>query len=157
MDSTMPTVVPYVTFGEDLRPIEVLAEIDDDTLAQIAESYISRRCKENISHRPIRTGDLIQIVTEADVQMKQEVRLQEFRDEDRMVSSPPKPSAPPTMQQVLHQAPPRAHSREIQLPWEIERPTLAEDDVVLVTLALEEAIQDPSQRKAYLTRHRSDS
>jgi hypothetical protein len=61
------------------------------------------------------------------------------------------------MQQVLRQAPPRAQSREIQLPWEIAKPELAAQEQVLITLELQNAIQEPKVRKAYLTRRRDDS
>jgi hypothetical protein len=61
------------------------------------------------------------------------------------------------MRQVLNQAPPRAHSREIQLPWEIAKPALAAQDRVLVTMDLQETIQDPAQRNAFLTRIRDES
>jgi hypothetical protein len=57
----------------------------------------------------------------------------------------------------LNQAPPRAHSREIQAPWEIAKPELAAREQVLVTLELQNAIQEPSTRKAYLTRRRDES
>jgi hypothetical protein len=55
------------------------------------------------------------------------------------------------------QAPPRAHSREIQAPWEIAKPELAAREQVLVILDLQNAIQEPSTRKAYLTRRGDES
>jgi hypothetical protein len=73
---------------------------------------------------------------------------------------PPTPAvwkAPPTTRQVLNQAPQRAHSREIQLPWEIAKPESAAREQVLITLELQNAIREPASRKAFLTRSRDDS
>jgi hypothetical protein len=62
---------------------------------------------------PIRSGDNIEMITPGDVQVKQEVKLQALREEDKVILPPVKAQPPPTMQQILRQAPPRAQSREI--------------------------------------------
>jgi hypothetical protein len=114
-DSTMETVVPYPSYGGHVRPIEVPPLVDDDNLANIAASYMYQPCQVSVSRRSIRNGDMIQIITAADAQIKQEVQLQALREEDKVLPPAPLPTVPPTMQQVPNQAPPRAHSREIQL------------------------------------------
>jgi hypothetical protein len=119
--STMETVVPYLTYGGHIRPVEVSPVSDDAFLARIAESYIDQPGQVSVPHQPIRNGDTIQIITASDAQIKQEVKLQALREDDKVLPPAPTPSVPPTMQQLRNQAPPRAHSREIQLPWEIGR------------------------------------
>jgi hypothetical protein len=156
-DATTDTVVPYLSYSEHVRPIEIPPDADGVFLAQIAESYIRQPCQVSGPHRPIRTGDMIQMITASDAQVRQEVQLHALREEDRMLPPSPTPSTPPTVQQVPNQAPPPAHSRAIQLPWEIAKPELAAHECVFLTLDLVEAIQEPSQRKAYLTRNLDSS
>jgi ribonuclease HI len=71
--------------------------------------------------------------------MKQEIELQKLREEDKMPLPPPPSKAPPTLQQVLYQAPPYAHSCEVQArpvtcepfqPWTEFPATLSLDQMV---------------------------
>jgi hypothetical protein len=144
-------------FREHFRPVELPPDVDDKFLELLAESYMGQPCKVSVPHHPIRTGDEIMMITAGDGQIRQEIQLQALREEDKMPPAPAASKAPPTMRQVLNQAPPRAHSREIQLPWEIAKPELAARERVLATLDLQNAIQEPAQRKAFLTRVRDDS
>jgi hypothetical protein len=107
-------------YDEHVRPVEIPPKPNDELLEQIAESYVGQPCKVRVPHRPIRTGNVIQMVTASDAHIKQGIQLQALRDEDKLLPPPPTPSVPLTMQQVLHQAPPRARSREIQLLWDCE-------------------------------------
>jgi hypothetical protein len=156
-DANMETVVRHMRFGEHFQPVAFPLDVDDKFLELLAESYMGQPCKVSVPHRPIRTGDEILMITASDAQIRQEIQLQALREEDKMPTAPPASKAPPTMRQVLNQAPPRAHSREIQLPWETAKPELAARERVLVTLDLQNAIQEPAQRKAFLTRARDDS
>jgi hypothetical protein len=133
-DTDKDVVVPYLRYKKHYRPFATLPSVPTEFMAALAE-----------------TGDEIMMITAGEVQVKQGIKLQALREEDRMPPAPTTSKAPPTMQQVLNQAPPRAHSREIQLPWEIAKPELAAREQVLVTLELQNAIQEPSTRKAYLT------
>jgi hypothetical protein len=93
------------------------------------------------------------MITRIDALIAQEIRLQEFREADKMPLPPPPPKAPPIMQQALYQAPPRAHSREIATPWEISKPEFRnfarQGDRVLVILDVQNPIQEPARRKVY--------
>jgi hypothetical protein len=153
----METVVPYLRYGEDLRPVEIPPETPDDFLAQYAASYMGQPRQIAVLHRPIRTGDEIQMVTASDAQIRQEIQLQAVREDDKMLPPPPTSKAPQTMRQGLSQVPPRAHFQEIQLLWEIAKPALAAQERLLVTLYLQETIQDPAQRKAFFARVRDES
>jgi hypothetical protein len=118
-------VVPYLKYKEHYRPIATLPDAPIDLLAAIAADYMNQQCMVTVPRGPIRSGDEIVMITAGDVQIRQEVKLQALREEDKVILPPVKAQAPPTMQQVLNQAPPRAHSREIQAPWEIAKPELA--------------------------------
>jgi hypothetical protein len=153
----MDVVVPYLKYKARYRPVATLPDVPVEFLEALAESYMGQPCTVSIPHRPIRTGDEILMITAGDAQIKQEIQFQALREEDKMPPGPVKPSMPQTMRQVLNQAPPRAHSREIQLPWEIAKPELAAREQVLVPLDLQNAIREPAQPKAFLTRVRDDS
>jgi hypothetical protein len=153
----MDVVVLYMRYKEHYRPVATLPDVPTEFLKALEESYMGQPCMVSVPHRPIRTGDEIQMITAGDAQIKQEIQLQALREEDKMPPAPAVAKARPTMRQVLNQAPPRAHSREIQLPWEIAKPELAAREQVLVTLELQNAIQEPAQQKAFLTRSRDDS
>jgi hypothetical protein len=150
-------VVPYLKYKEHYRPIATVPNAPVDFLGQIAADYMSQQTMVIVPRMPIRSGDKIEMITAGDVQVKQEVKLQALREEDKVILPPVKAQPPPTMQQVLSQAPPSAHSREIQAPWEIAKPELAAREKVLVILDLQNAIQEPSTRKAFFTRRRDDS
>jgi hypothetical protein len=126
-------------------------------LGQIAADYMNQQTMVKVARYPIRSGDNIEMITAGDVQVKQEVKLQALREEDKVILPPVKAQPPPTMQQILRQAPPRAQSREVQAPWEIAKPELAAREKVLVILELQNAIQEPASRKAFFTRRRDDS
>jgi hypothetical protein len=134
--------------------IEIAPDTPDEMLEMVAMRYMDESSKVSVPHRPIRTGDELQIITSSDARVRQEIELQKLREEDKTPLPPPPSKAPKTLQQVQHQAPPRAHSREVQTPWVIAKPDLSDFarqwDRVLVTLGSEDAIQEPSQRKAYL-------
>jgi predicted RNA-binding protein YlxR (DUF448 family) len=157
VDTDKVVVVPCLRYEEHYRPFATLPSVPTEFLAALAESYMGQPCMVTVPRRLIRTGDEIMMVTAGEVQVKQRIKLQALREEDRMPRTPTASKAPPTMEQVLNQAPPRAHSREIQLPWEIAKPELAAREQALVTLELENAIQEPSTRKAYLTRQKDES
>jgi hypothetical protein len=156
-DTDKEVVVPYLRYKEHYRPFATLPSVPTEFLAALAESYMGQPCMVTVPRRPVRTGDEIMMITAGEVQVKQGIKLQALREEDRMPRIPVTPKAPPTMQQVLNQAPPRAHSREIQLPWEIAKQELAAQEQVLVILDLQNAIQEPKIRKAFLTRRRDKS
>jgi hypothetical protein len=150
-------VVPYLKYKDHYRPIATLSNAPTELLAAIAADYMNQQTMIKIPRRPIRSVDEIEMITAGDVQVKQEIKLQALREEDKVIPPPVKAQAPPTMQQILNQAQPRAHSREIQAPWEIAKPELAAREQVLVILELQNAIQEPSTRKAFITRRRDDS
>jgi hypothetical protein len=156
-DAHMDVVVRCVRFREHFRPVATLPDVPNGFLKALEESHMGQPCQASVQHRPIRTGDAILMITAGDAQVKQEIQLQTLREEDKMPPVPTTSKAPPTMRKILNQAPPRAHSREIQLPWEIAKPELAARERVLVTLDLQNAIQEPAQRKVFLMRVRDDS
>jgi hypothetical protein len=150
-------VVPYLKYKEHYRPIATLPDAPIELSAAIAADYMNQQCMVTIPRRPIRSGDEIVMITAGDIQIKQEAKLQALREEDKVILPPVKPRPPPTMQQVLNQSAPRAHSREILAPWEIAKPELAAREQVLVILELQNAIQEPSTRKAFITRRKDDT
>jgi hypothetical protein len=112
-DAQMDIVIPHLRYKEHYRPIATLPDVPNEFLELLAESYTGQPCMVSVPRRPIHTGDEIVMITAGEVQIKQEVKLQALREEDKMPPVPMTLKAPRTMQQVLNQAPPRAHSREI--------------------------------------------
>jgi hypothetical protein len=156
MDSTIDTVVPYMVYREHKRPIEIAPETPDAMLEEIATMYMDQPTKVRVSRRPIRTGDELVLTTLADAQMTQEIKLQALREADKYVPKPPVvTTAPPTMQQVFHQAPPRAQSREITPSWEIAKPQACDyarqGNCVPVILQIDgERGDEHNRRKVYI-------
>jgi hypothetical protein len=74
---------------------------------------------------------------------------------------PPPASHPPSMQQVLTQAPPRPKSREVQMPWETQRPVqeefISQGERIPVFLQETAGIQEPSVTKVDLSPIRDNS
>jgi hypothetical protein len=161
LESTMNFVVPYVVHNGHKRPLEIAPDTPIDMLEHIAALYRNQPTKIRVPRLPIHTGDEIIMIMQTDVQMAQEIKLQELREADKLLPPTVQPRAPPTMPQVLRQAPPRAQSRDIIPPWEMSKPTLKDfanqGDRIPVILHIEESIQGPSKKKVYLREHRDET
>jgi hypothetical protein len=149
---TLP-VVPYVIYRGYTSPIEVLPDPPDTLLNEIASSHLGVPAVVRIQKRPIRTDDEIEIASEEEAQIQIMAHHEALREED-MLPPPPTPKAVPAMQEVKYQAPPRPKSREMPIPWEIQRRAPEEfmrpGDRVPVILEEMEGIQEPTKRKVFL-------
>jgi hypothetical protein len=116
-----------------------------------------------VPHRPIRTGDELTLITLADARMAQEVKLEELREADKLIpKEPDATTAPPAMQQLPRQAPPRAQSREITPLWEVTKPPTCDhgkrgDGIPVVLQIVGDQISERTRRKAYLCGFRNES
>jgi hypothetical protein len=82
-DSTMNVVGPDMAYKEHMRPIEIAPDTPDDMLETIATGYMSQPTKVIIPRRPIRSGDILTMVTLEDAQLAHEVKLQALREADK--------------------------------------------------------------------------
>jgi hypothetical protein len=150
----MKVVVPYMVYQDYKRPIEIAPDTPADILEPIASNYMGQPTKVIVPRYPIRDSDLLTLVLESDARKAHEFKLQELREADKYVPKPVTVS-PPTMQQTIAQAPPRAQSRDITAPWELTKPGSREyaghGNCVPVFLQVEgEQVTEHTRRKVYI-------
>jgi hypothetical protein len=121
---SMPVVIPYLGYKDQRRAVEILPDTPQEMLEMISAAHMGQPTKVIVKRCPIRDGDELILVPETDAQIAHEVKLQELREADKFIPKrPAEPtSSPPIAQVIQQQAPPRAQSRELTIPWEVTKP-----------------------------------
>jgi hypothetical protein len=159
-----PVVVPYLIHKEQRRAVEIMPDTPQEMLKQIAAAHMGQPTKVLGVRYPIRDGDELTLIHETDAQTARQVKLQELQEADRFIAKQlgTSSSAPPTALEVQQQAPPRAQSRELLIPWEVSKPKTCEfnrqGSCVPVIFQLEgEQISEHTKRKAFISAIRDHS